>query len=99
MLMQMNGLTSCMTSLNTCTSIMEKTFYLEDINKAIKKLIPLGCKIDPSNVILKAGKTLQFFQEVYDSCDQYLADFYIAEYQNLNIVCDEPIFRKLNNYK
>jgi len=74
---------------------------INDLNNEIKKLYPLGCRVDPPNVvILKPGPEPNSDSNVFLACGMYQSDMMSALGSNmLDISADEAIFRRIVKYK
>jgi hypothetical protein len=81
--------------------IKEKpSFGAEDVDVAIRKHINPALFVAPPNVvILQPGEAPSKNGHVHRAVDMFLEDFGYTENGALNLVCDEAIYRRMNDYK
>jgi len=80
----------------------EMNFDLNTVYKELVKEIELGCRVLPPNVvILEPGKNPCNNEAVHNACGMYFNDVAPKNDNNKNIdvVCDEAIFRRLISYQ
>ncbi|GET00647.1 hypothetical protein GLOIN_2v1474502 [Rhizophagus clarus] len=74
-------------------------FDMEIINKKIIEIYNTGNLLPPANiVILEAGGNPNNNDDIAKACDQYFTDLNINDNENINICCDEAIFRRIMQY-
>ena len=70
-----------------------------ELSNEIAKIVPLGCKISPLNVvILESGKNPNCDDNIHDACEMYFSDVGILNSNHIDIACDKAIFWRLISY-
>ncbi|GES84165.1 hypothetical protein GLOIN_2v1785590 [Rhizophagus clarus] len=76
-----------------------QNFDMKIINKKIIEIYNIGNLLSLANVvILEAGGNPNNNDDIAKACNQYFIDLNINNDENVNICCDEAIFRRVMNY-
>src|SRR6266542_2962699 len=74
-----------------------ENFEIQQVHEELWKNLEMGCQVEPPNVvILEPGDNPNNTENIHAAARMYFNDVGIDSVENLEIACDEAIFRRFN---